>query len=38
VIPEQVNEGAAFLAGWAWNVSEFAQPLPHHAAAPAPGR
>jgi carboxypeptidase Q len=36
VIPEQVNEGAAFLAGWAWNVSEFGQPLPHHAAAPTP--
>jgi carboxypeptidase Q len=42
VIPDQVNEGAALLAAWAWNVSEFPQPLPHHAAAPppsgAPGR
>ena len=22
VIPDQINEGAAFLAAWAWNVSE----------------
>lgn len=36
VIPEQVNEGATLLAAWAWNVSEFPQALPHHAAAPAP--
>ena len=25
--------GAAFLAAWAWNVSEMPQPLPHHATA-----
>jgi carboxypeptidase Q len=31
VIPEEINEGAAFLAAWAWNVSEMPQPLPHHA-------
>jgi Zn-dependent M28 family amino/carboxypeptidase len=31
VIPDQVNEGAAFLAAWAWNVSEMPQALPHHA-------
>ncbi len=31
VIPDQINEGAAFLAAWAWNVSEMPQPLPHHA-------
>lgn len=38
VIPDQINQGAAFLAGWAWNVSEMTQPLPHHAApAIAPG-
>ena len=33
----QVNQGASVLAAWAWNVSELAQPLPHHAAAPAGG-
>ena len=22
VIPDQINEGAALLAAWAWNVSE----------------
>lgn len=37
VIPDQVNEGAAFLAAWAWNVSEFSEALPHHAATPPPG-
>jgi Zn-dependent M28 family amino/carboxypeptidase len=31
VIPDQINEGAAFVAAWAWNVSEMPQPLPHHA-------
>jgi carboxypeptidase Q len=30
VIPDQVNEGAALLAAWAWNVSELPEPLPHH--------
>lgn len=30
---EQVNQGAAVLAAWAWNVSELSQPLPHHAVA-----
>jgi Zn-dependent M28 family amino/carboxypeptidase len=38
---EQVNQGAAVLAAWAWNVSELTQPLPHHPAAPTtppPGR
>ena len=33
VIPSEINEGAAFLAAWAWNVSEMPQALPHHAAA-----
>lgn len=33
VIPDQINEGAALLAAWAWNVSEMPQALPHHAAA-----
>ncbi|HEU5233885.1 MAG TPA: M20/M25/M40 family metallo-hydrolase [Terriglobales bacterium] len=31
VIPDEINEGAAFLAAWAWNVSEMPQALPHHA-------
>ena len=31
VIPDEVNEGAALLAAWAWNVSEMPQALPHHA-------
>jgi carboxypeptidase Q len=31
VIPDQINEGAALLAAWAWNVSEMPDPLPHHA-------
>lgn len=35
VIPDQINEGAAFLAAWAWNVSEMPPPLPHHAASPS---
>jgi Zn-dependent M28 family amino/carboxypeptidase len=29
VIPDAVNQGAALLAAWAWNVSEFPEPLPH---------
>lgn len=32
-IPDQINEGAALLAAWAWNVSEMPSALPHHAAA-----
>ena len=35
VIPDQINEGAAFLAAWAWNVSEMPQSLPHSAPAKA---
>jgi len=30
VIPEQVNQSAAFMAAWAWNVSEMPQRLPQH--------
>lgn len=30
VIPDEINEGAAFLAAWAWNVSEMPPALPHH--------
>jgi Zn-dependent M28 family amino/carboxypeptidase len=33
VIPDEINEGAALLASWAWNVSEMPPPLPHHPAA-----
>jgi hypothetical protein len=36
VIPDQINQGAALLAAWAWNVSEMPQPLPHHAEAKVP--
>jgi carboxypeptidase Q len=36
VIPAEINQGAALLAAWAWNVSELPQPIPHHAPAPAP--
>jgi hypothetical protein len=36
VIPDQINEGAAFLAAWAWNVSEMPESLPHHAASTEP--
>jgi carboxypeptidase Q len=30
VVPETVNEGAAIVAAWAWNVSEMPERLPHH--------
>jgi carboxypeptidase Q len=30
VIPDQIDEGAALLAAWAWNVSEMPDALPHH--------
>jgi Zn-dependent M28 family amino/carboxypeptidase len=30
-IPDQINQGAAMLAAWAWNVSEMPEALPHHA-------
>ena len=33
VIPDQINEGAALLAAWAWNVSQMPAPLPHHPAS-----
>jgi len=36
VIPDQINEGAALLAAWAWNVSEMPEPLPHAAAPSTP--
>lgn len=32
VIPDEINQGAAVLASWAWNVSEMPQALPHHPA------
>ena len=37
VIPDGINEGAALLAGWAWNVSEMPPPLPHHQESPSGG-
>ncbi len=37
VIPDQINEGAALLAAWAWNVSEMPEALPHQSAAAATG-
>ena len=37
VIPDEINEGAALLAGWAWNVSEMPPPLPHHQESPSGG-
>ena len=36
VVPDQINEGAALLAAWAWNVSEMPQALPHHAEPNVP--
>jgi len=32
VIPDEINQGAALLAAWAWNVSQMPVALPHHAA------
>lgn len=32
VLPDEINEGAALLAAWAWNVSEMPPALPHHPA------
>lgn len=28
-IPEEINQGAAVLASWAWNTSEYPQAMPH---------
>ncbi len=36
VIPDQINQAAAFLAAWAWNVSEMPQALPHHTETKSP--
>lgn len=36
VIPDQINEGAAVLAAWAWNVSELPESFPHHAPQQGP--
>jgi len=36
VIPDQINEGAAFLAAWAWNVSEMPETLPRRNTPPTP--
>jgi hypothetical protein len=37
VIPDEINEGAALLAAWAWNVSEMQPALPHHQPRPERG-
>jgi len=34
VIPEQVNQGAAVIAAWMWNVSQMDQAFPHHNPQP----
>jgi len=34
VIPDEINQGAALLAAWAWNVSEMPESLPHHPPKP----
>jgi hypothetical protein len=36
VVPDQVNQGAALIAAWAWNVSEMPEALPHSGAVSAP--
>jgi carboxypeptidase Q len=36
VIPDQINEGAAFIAAWAWNVSEMPELLPRPPSAASP--
>jgi hypothetical protein len=33
-IPEEINQGAAVLASWMWNVSEYPEALPHHPSIP----
>jgi carboxypeptidase Q len=33
VIPAEINQGAALLAAWAWNVSEMPEALPHHVSS-----
>lgn len=38
VIPKEVNQGAATIAAWMWNVSQLDAKFPHHAVAPAPAR
>jgi hypothetical protein len=35
VLPDEINQSAAFLAAWAWNVSEMPSQLPHHAPEPS---
>jgi len=36
VVPDQINEGAALLAAWAWNVSEMPEALPHQVPTGSP--
>ena len=36
VIPDEINQGAALIAAWAWNVSEMPEALPHHPIPASP--
>ncbi len=36
VIPDEINQGAALIAAWAWNVSEMSEALPHHPIPASP--
>jgi carboxypeptidase Q len=36
VLPNEINQGAAVLAAWMWNVSQMPPPLPHHEPTPEP--
>src|SRR5581483_11840177 len=36
VLPDEINQGAAVLAAWMWNVSQMPPPLPHHETTPEP--
>jgi carboxypeptidase Q len=33
-VPEEINQGAAVLASWAWNTSEYRDVMPHHSSIP----
>jgi carboxypeptidase Q len=38
VIADEVNQGAAVICAWMWNVSQLDEPFPHHAVTAAQGR
>ncbi len=33
-VPEEINQAAAVIASWLWNVSEYPEALPHHPSIP----